>query len=185
MAIHFHRSRTMNLTLTKPGETRAFVFDASIGVQAPAGDVDPDTGMLVDLLQVDGWLGDLAELWGARRWDSLQAVLAESIQMLKNMVRLDRVILSELILVEKRGIMIGWREVDGFLMGKNARFEWKNELYQMSVRELFQEARLFEKISDLHKSLVEDEGNFNLFPDLLRVEIENYSLGRKILLERS
>lgn len=185
MAIHFHRSRTMNITLTKPGGTRAFVFDAAIGVNVASGDVDPNTGMLVDLGRVDGWLDDLAELWKARKWDSFQTVLTESVEMLKSMVRLDQVTLSELSLLEKRGILIGWREVDGFYMGKNARFEFKNELFQISVRERFHEARLFEKISDLHKSLIEDEGHFNLFPDLLRVEIENYSLGRKILLERS
>ena len=149
------------------------------------GEIDPMTGMLVDLLKVEGWLDDVQKLWKDRKWDSLQAVLTDTVKMLKNMVRLDQVIFDEIMMNEKRGIVIGWRESDGFLMGKAGRFEWKGDLFQIQLREIFNESRLFEKISDLHKSLVEDEGNFNLFPDLLSVEVENYSRKTKFRLERS
>ena len=185
MPMRFHRSRSLNLIITKPGEVRAFVFEAALGVKTASGIIDPLSGMLVDLAKVEGWLDDLQKLWSDRKWDSLQTVLSDSVKMLKTMMRLDQVVLDEMILNEKRGMVIGWCESDGFLMGKSGCFQWNRELYFMQIREVFNEARLSETISDLHKSLIEDAGNFNLFPDLLKVEIENYTRATTVHLQRS
>jgi len=184
MEISFHRSRSLSLKITKPGEVRAFVFDVVLGVTKVPAVVDPLSGMLVELPKMDEWLTALQELWKARKWDSWQAVLNQSVDLLKDLVRMDQVVLHELLMTEKRGFIIGWRESEGHFMGKMGRFETQGELYQMKLRENFNEARLFEKLTDLHKSLVENDSNFNLFPDLLSVEIESYTRQVRWVLDR-
>jgi hypothetical protein len=119
-----HRTCPLEIFLNpfaKPGTVRAFAFDLELAVGGDAAEVDADSGMLVNLVQVDAYLARVQGYWQKRpAAASLQEVLQETRQLLVAETGRDGVPLQRLCFYEKRGWHFGWE--NGLFCGHR---EWR------------------------------------------------------------
>lgn len=123
MILSFHRSHQIAVNIAKPGaETRVFVFDVALGVrketQGPSqlpleSQVDPHSGMLLNLTQMDQFLRELARMWEAHPWSSLRELVLKSEEFIADSVLRAGAGLwavEEIRFTEKRGFWLQMRQ---------------------------------------------------------------------------
>jgi hypothetical protein len=99
--IIFHRSKNIEVKIQKPDTVRAFAFDVQAGFgRATEPQVDPDSGMLINLVIVDEMLAALETEWGARVWTSQTDLFQFSEAFLKAEALANKVVLEELCIKE-------------------------------------------------------------------------------------
>lgn len=181
MKFSLFRAKTFSVKLTKPGTSRAFVFDVEVGVGRGSGEIDPLSGMLVNLTEVDTLLAALADFWRQGpppSWYSLENLLTTSRDFMENALQARGCFLQELCLREKRGFWLGSRR-GALFMGREVIREYEGELCHFRWERPLQEAEL-----ETH-DLVWVRDLFVTNPDLNWLEIENFQTGEKCLNTRS
>jgi hypothetical protein len=139
----------MAVDISKPGfETRAFVFDVALGLKKDLASgalplesqVDPLSGMLLNLTQVDQILQELVKLWDSKSWSSLAALLLESQKFLTDQLA-GKLAVAELCLCEKRGFW--FKSQPGkrgeFFCGREEIRELDAKLFKIRYQYLFDE----------------------------------------------
>lgn len=139
--LSFHRSQTFEIKIQKPESPRAFVFDVAIGVTKPAPEVDPLSGMLLNLVDVDAVMSALHNFWSSQSWTSLQSLAEKSRDFVAAELAKKKTELSEIILHEKRGFWLGWRGGE-WLMGREEMRELGGHLYRLQFESSFVEAQI-------------------------------------------
>ncbi|WP_413290907.1 hypothetical protein [Bdellovibrio sp. HCB337] len=178
--LSFHRSQTILVKIQKPDETRAFVFDVQMGLaKSAAPAVDPQSGMLLNLVKVDPMLTDLAQVWASESWHSLGDLLQKSQNYLSVQAKNEGVVLNELCLREKRGFWMRWS--DGRLcMGREALKELDGMLYKISwERAFFEETLEDQEISVGSAKELFSDIIFQKNSSLDVVEVENLATSEK------
>lgn len=201
MILSLHRSQKMAVNITKPGfETRAFVFDVALGLRLgrdTAKDdllldlqVDPLSGMLVNLVQVDQILQELAQLWDSKIWSSLAVLLMESQKFLEARVAREsafvpvtgKLAVEELCLHEKRGFWLKSQpgKPGNLLSGREEIRELDSKLFRIRSQYSFNENHWEQQ--NLKVSSVEDLFSEQVFltnPGLDSIEIEDLATSEK------
>lgn len=130
-----HRTCPLEIFLNsfaKPGTVRAFAFDVELAVGSDAAEVDADSGMLVNLVQVDAYLARVQGYWQKRpAAASLQEVLQETRQLLVAETGRDGVPLQRLCFYEKRGWHFGWE--NGLFCGHREWHETTTGVYSVET----------------------------------------------------
>jgi hypothetical protein len=129
-----HRTCPLEIFLNsfaKPGTVRAFAFDVELAVGSEAAEVDADSGMLVNLVQVDAYLARVQGYWQKRPAASLQEVLQETRQLLVAETGRDGVPLQRLCFYEKRGWHFGWE--NGLFCGHREWHETTTGVYSVET----------------------------------------------------
>lgn len=138
MILTFNRSQTIEVKIQKPDAVRAFVFDLEVSVGRPADpQVDPMSGMMVNLVDVDGILTDLQKSLPAV--GSLRELLDKCRVFLSARLKAHGCELSSVCLREKRGFWFAWRSGD-FVMGAVETREWAGGVYTFASARDFDEA---------------------------------------------
>lgn len=179
MILSLHRSQTIQVLIQKPAQTRAFVFDVQIGLGKPTPAVDPQSGMLLNLVRIDPMLAELGEMWLGQSWMSLIDLLQKSQQYLAARARNEGVLLQEVCLREKRGFWLKWTE-QSLLMGRESVLELEGALYKLSWESSIREEDL--ENSKLSLNSAQDlftETVFQKNPQLQSLEVENLATREK------
>jgi len=139
--LNLFRSQTFQISIQKPDATRAFVFDVEAGITKPAPQVDPPSGMLLNIVDFDAVMVELHNLWHLQTWSSLQTLLEKSREFLAGRFAKHGCALTELTLREKRGFWLKWYG-QGLLMGHEEIQEVAGNLYRLSSEEAFVESQV-------------------------------------------
>lgn len=174
MKLTFNRSQTIEVKIQKPDSVRAFVFDLEVAVARPAEpQVDPLSGMLLNLVDVDGILADLRV--GLPVVNSVQALLEKSRDFLSKRLVSKGCELHELVLREKRGFWCGWR-AGALVMGHEETREWSGGVWRFSSERGFDELALEKQTLTL---AADAEAIFNENASLRLLVVENLGTGEK------
>lgn len=213
MALTLHRTHSLNLALKKPGSIRAFAFDVELGLGkrrasiaesltesnaesvAEPNPVDPESGMLLNLVRVDELLEDLAKELGRATFASTMKVLEHSIGFLnQELLRDDGVVLTRIVFKEKRGEFFAW---DGeYFCGRSQILEFGQAIFYVEATYRAPERKstitaLFEDVPMLHvkefatsseaalETLLKEAASiyFASSEHLVRLEIEPFGRG--------
>lgn len=184
MKILFHRSSTIEVKVQKPDTTRAFVFDVQVGFSKDEPQVDPLSGMLINLVKVDQMLRDLAKLWSQRKWSSCKELLEKSKEFFEACAKIEGVFLEELCLMEKRGFWLKWHS-DRLLMGQEVLREINETVYRLHFESAFKDSTLeqqslqFENAEELLSQRI-----FYKNQELESLEVENLVSREKWILHK-
>jgi len=137
MRLTFNRSQTFEVKIQKPESVRAFVFDLEIAVGKPtAPAVDPKSGMLLNLLEVDAILANLRNSLPPQ--ESLQALVDYCRGFLQAQLQAHGCVLQELCLHEKRGFWIALKS-GSLVMGVDETQEWSGGVWRFYSERDFNE----------------------------------------------
>jgi hypothetical protein len=195
-----HRTAPLALTLTKPGETRAFAFAVELGLGKGAGrvaDVDPESGMLVNLMQMDEILKELAMHWRTAKADSMLSLVDQSLAFVKTSLKKWSVetdskskhvvpsprglFLQRLCFYERRGEFFGWQ--NGFFCGRRDYRETAAGVQLLEAQFLGAES-----VPSLFLGSETDLANGEVFRNnlsLMSLRIEECGSGQQRFLQRS
>lgn len=84
MRTRFFRSRQLELFFQSPRvvTTRGLFFDLILGLE---GSIDPESGMIVNLVEVDRIVGRLSALLQSRAWSDEEEILRDSVGLLDSL----------------------------------------------------------------------------------------------------
>jgi hypothetical protein len=139
--------------------------------------VEPATGMLVNLVEVDEILGQLKFQLENREWSSLQSLLNESKKLLEPLLKDENALLTELLFKEKRGFFIKWHQEN--LMGHEEVLEIENNLYRVTGEEPLREEEVTRKFNISSKKNLFSEEIFKSNPTVKKFEIEHLASHQK------
>jgi hypothetical protein len=109
--MQFFREVPLRIQFQAPSERRGFLFRVAAGF---AGDVDPESGMSVNLVDIDRWLADMQQSLQSRVFDLESEVhlasrlVYECRDFLKRSAQPHGVVLSSLRLSEERSGVFSW-----------------------------------------------------------------------------
>jgi len=139
--IIFHRSKNIEVKIQKPETLRAFAFEVQAGFgRATEPQVDPDSGMLINLVIVDEMLVALAGEWALHQWTSLTELLTASEKFLSERASSQGVVLEELCLKEIRGFWLGSKK-GSYYMGQEEILEENGHLNRVISEEPLDEEK--------------------------------------------
>jgi hypothetical protein len=178
-----HRTCPLEIFLkapsSKPGHDRAFAFELELALGGESSDVDPESGMLINLVQVDAILAKVKQLWLQRSTlISLQEVLMESMQLVLA-ESTSKISLQRLCFYEKRGWYFGWEH--GLFRGQRTLLETVAGIFSIDTTSVWSglDAEL-EQVSQLITGTVERWSGkelaqkvLELNPSLLSVRVEH------------
>jgi hypothetical protein len=172
-----HRTGLVEVQITKPGVNRAFVFDLELGVGQAQSVIDADSGMLVNLVQVDEWLFVLSNLLQTQSFGSVREFVEVSLGFLREQVTataaafdLKDVFVSRVLFHEKRGLFFGWDQF--YFFGQSEYAETKEGVHHLKSFFRWNESEESPAFLNLTKLPV-DEVVFKEHPALYKVEIEH------------
>lgn len=140
MILTFNRSQTIEVKIQKPDAVRAFVFDLEVSVARPtAPQVDPMSGMLMNLVDVDGILADLRKSLPAVA--SLRELLEKCRVFLSARLKAHGCELSSVCLREKRGFWLAW-QAGTLVMGTVETREWSGGVFGFASARDFDESAI-------------------------------------------
>lgn len=174
MKLTFNRSQTIEVKIQKPDSVRAFVFDLEVAVaKATEPQVDPMSGMLLNLVDVDGVLTDLRV--GLPPVTSVQGLVTTCRDFLSARLRVKGCELDSLVLREKRGFWCGWK-AGAFVMGHEETREWSGGVWRFSGERGFDEALLEKQVLGFG---ADAEAVFKANASLRSLVVENLGTGEK------
>lgn len=177
MKLTFNRSQTIEVKIQKPDAVRAFVFDLEVAVAKPTEpQVDPMSGMLLNLVDVDGILTDLR--MGLPPVTSVKALLETCRDFLSSRVKSKGCELHSLILREKRGFWCGWKS-GAFVMGNEETREWAGGVWRFSSERGFDEALIETQALNFAGNPADVEAVFKAHIFLHSLTVENLGTGEK------
>lgn len=180
------RSKTLEIKIQKPETTRAFVFDVEVGVGRNGPAVDPMSGMLLNLVDLDAVMSELQKFWQAQPWSSLQTLLEKSQDFLSALFAKQGCFLQAVCLREKRGFWLSWSPSSQVLMGREAVQELSGRVFRLRWQKAFKECEV-ESLSlsvssnDTHQGW---EHFFESHTELQSLEIEDLGRGEKWSIAR-
>jgi hypothetical protein len=185
----------MAVNITRPGfDARAFVFDVALGLRLSADlplelQVDPLSGMLINLVQMDELLQELEQMWGAKSWNSLSVLLEESRKFLVGRVPQEPgahpLTLYEIALTEKRGFWLKWQVQNAgrFFQGYEEIRELDTKLFRFRSEYLLHEdgweQQRLKYLKVISTNDLFSEKIFQDNPGLHSLEIENLTTSKK------
>lgn len=138
MLITFNRSQVIEVKIQKPESVRAFVFDLEIAVAKPTEPaVDPMSGMLLNLVEVDAILTNLRNSLPPQ--ESLRALVDYCSAFLQAQLSIHGCVLQELSLREKRGFWVASKS-GALVMGREETQEWSGGVWRFYSERDFDEA---------------------------------------------
>jgi hypothetical protein len=187
MKLTFNRSQTIEVKIKKPGTSRAFVFDLEIAVaRGSEPQVDPLSGMLLNLVDVDAILAELhntlsggaaGEGKTALEASSFQSLLEKSHDFTAAKLKSKGCVLNEICFREKRGFSFGWKT--GMLfMGHTETREWAGGVCRFESERSFDESSLESQKLNMASTTAE---LLKANPHLKSLIIENLGTGEKNL----
>jgi len=176
MILSFHRSRKMAIRIGKPGQVRAFVFDVALGVtKASEPQVDPESGMLLNLVKVDEILAKLESFTGSCEWSSFAELLNETRKHAETLLQKETASLSEISFNEKRGFFVKWHQVH--LMGYEEILELDQELFKVRCESNFSEEDVCQQLAIVKSSELFSDELFEKNLALQSLEVEALASG--------
>ncbi len=179
MTLSLHRSHKITLDIARPeDETRAFVFDVSLGLGKDPSQVDPLSGMLFNLIQLDQILLELTNILNSKTWSTISAMFLASQEFIETRgTALGAV--AELCFYEKRGFWFK-SQLGKFLSGREEVCELDSKLfrirYQFPFDENHWEQQVFKvkNVNDLFSDKV-----FQDNPGLETIDVENLATSER------
>lgn len=181
-----YRSKTLEIKIEKPDSRRAFVFDVEVGVSKSDPAVDPMSGMLLNLVDLDAAMADLQKFWQTQAWGSLQDLLESSRDFLSALFAKHGCFLHELCLREKRGFWVAWTQSSQRVMGREEVSELGGRLFRLRWQKAFKESEVdFLSLAIDSSDLTQGwEHLFESRTELQSLEVEDLGHGKKWSIAR-
>lgn len=176
MILTFNRSQTIEVKIQKPDAVRAFVFDLEVSVARPtASQIDPMSGMLMNLVDVDGILADLRKSLPAVT--TLRELLEKCRVFLSARLKAHGCELAAVCLREKRGFWLAW-QAGTFVMGAVETREWAGGVFAFASERDFDEAGIESQALVIAAGVV-DAASILKVNSLRSLTVENLGTGEK------